>query len=71
MGSEDFAYMLQARPGAFALLGAGNGEHREQGHGPGPCALHNSSYDFNDKILALGLTYWVELSRRWLRERTA
>lgn len=69
MGSEDFAYMLQARPGAFAFLGAGDGEHREQGHGPGPCALHNTSYDFNDEILALGSTYWVELSRRWLRGR--
>lgn len=71
MGAEDFAYMLQARPGAFALLGAGDGEHREQGHGPGPCALHNASYDFNDEILALGSTYWVELSRSWLRWRSA
>lgn len=71
MGSEDFAYMLQARPGAFALLGAGDGEHREQGHGPGPCALHNTSYDFNDEILAVGSTYWVELSRRWLGRRAA
>lgn len=67
MASEDFAYMLQACPGNFALLGAGNGEHRELGHGPGPCSLHNTSYDFNDEILALGSTYWVELSRRWLR----
>lgn len=34
MGGEDFVYMLQARPGAFAFLGAGNGEHRERGYGP-------------------------------------
>lgn len=66
MGGEDFAYMLQARPGAFALLGAGHGEHREAGHGPGPCDVHNPSYDFNDQILGIGSTYWVELSRSWL-----
>ncbi|TFV36616.1 M20 aminoacylase family protein [Bradyrhizobium niftali] len=70
-GCEDFSYMLQARPGTFAFLGAGNGEHREQGHGPGPCELHNTSYDFNDEILTLGSTYWVELSRNWLRGRAA
>ncbi|MCK1348700.1 MULTISPECIES: M20 aminoacylase family protein [unclassified Bradyrhizobium] len=69
MGGEDFAYMLQARPGAFALLGAGNGEHREQGHGPGPCDVHNPSYDFNDEILGLGSTYWVRLSQSWLSGR--
>lgn len=71
MGGEDFAYMLQARPGAFAFLGAGNGEHREQGHGPGPCDVHNPSYDFNDEILGLGSTYWVELARSWLSGRVA
>ncbi|SFQ24883.1 hippurate hydrolase [Bradyrhizobium sp. Ghvi] len=66
MGGEDFAYMLQARPGSFAFLGAGNGEHRELGHGPGPCSLHNTSYDFNDEILPVGSTYYVELARQWL-----
>ncbi|ANW03046.1 M20 aminoacylase family protein [Bradyrhizobium icense] len=66
IGTEDFAWMLRARPGAYALLGAGNGEHRDPGHGSGPCDLHNTSYDFNDDILALGSTYWVELARRWL-----
>lgn len=71
LGTEDFCYMLQARPGTYAFLGAGNGEHREQGHGAGPCNLHNTSYDFNDEILALGSTYWVELSRRWLSGRPA
>lgn len=66
MGAEDFGFMLLERPGAFADLGNGAGEHRELGHGPGPCFLHNTSYDFNDRILALGSTYWAELSRRWL-----
>lgn len=66
MGSEDFGFMLVERPGAYAVLGNGGGEHRELGHGPGPCLVHNASYDFNDRILGLGSTYWVELSRRWL-----
>lgn len=66
LGAEDFAFMLLERPGAYAGLGNGKGEHRELGHGQGPCLLHNASYDFNDGILGLGSTYWVELSRRWL-----
>lgn len=66
MGSEDFGFMLLERPGAYAVLGSGRGGHREPGHGPGPCLVHNASYDFNDRILGLGSTYWVELSRRWL-----
>ncbi|TXR50515.1 M20 aminoacylase family protein [Phyllobacterium endophyticum] len=66
MGTEDFSYMLRARPGALAFLGAGDGSHREIGHGSGPCLLHNNSYDFNDAILPVGSTYWVELARTWL-----
>ncbi|MET4324089.1 M20 aminoacylase family protein [Bradyrhizobium sp. RT5a] len=66
MAAEDFSFMLLERPGAYAGLGIGGGEHREVGHGPGPCRLHNASYDFNDAILSLGSTYWVELSRGWL-----
>jgi amidohydrolase len=67
MGSEDFAYMLQARPGAYGMVGNGSGGHRDHGHGAGPCDVHNSSYDFNDEILGIGSTYWVELSKAWLR----
>ena len=66
MGAEDFAFMLQARPGSYIWLGAGDGEHRAEGHGMGPCMLHNGSYDFNDALLPVGATYWVELARRWL-----
>jgi hippurate hydrolase len=48
--------------------GAGDGGHRDQGHGPGPCRLHNPSYDFNDELLPLGMAYWAGLSRRFLAE---
>ncbi|AVS80132.1 amidohydrolase [Paracidovorax avenae] len=66
MGAEDFAFMLQARPGAYCFIGNGEGSHREMGHGGGPCTLHNPSYDFNDDLLPLGATYWVELAQQWL-----
>ncbi|MEK9951333.1 MAG: M20 aminoacylase family protein [Curvibacter sp.] len=66
MGAEDFAYMLQAKPGAYAFIGNGDGVHREMGHGGGPCTLHNPSYDFNDELIPLGATYWVQLAEAWL-----
>lgn len=66
MGAEDFAFMLQARPGCYVWIGNGTGDHRTAGHGLGPCNLHNGSYDFNDAIIPLGAAYWVLLSRRFL-----
>jgi hippurate hydrolase len=66
MGAEDFAYMLQAKPGAYCFIGNGDGGHREMGHGGGPCMLHNPSYDFNDELIPLGATYWVRLVEAWL-----
>ena len=66
MPSEDFAFMLQAKAGAYCFIGTGDGLHRDPGHGEGPCMLHNPSYDFNDALLPLGATYWVELVREWL-----
>jgi hippurate hydrolase len=66
MGAEDFAYMLQAKPGAYCFISNGDGAHREMGHGGGPCMLHNPSYDFNDDLIPLGGTYWVELATQWL-----
>jgi amidohydrolase len=66
MGSEDFSYMLKARPGAFIFIGNGEGEHRLAGHGLGPCQLHNPSYDFNDELLPLGATFWVRLVETYL-----
>ena len=66
MGAEDFSYMLQAKPGAYVFISNGDGDHREFGHGGGPCMLHNPSYDFNDDLIPLGGTYWVQLANRWL-----
>jgi len=53
MGSEDFAYMLQAKPGCYVWIGNGPAE--------GGCLLHNDRYDFNDEILPIGATYWASL----------
>ncbi len=53
MGSEDFAFMLQARPGCYVWLGNGPGE--------GGCMLHNPHYDFNDDVLPVGASYWARL----------
>lgn len=54
MGAEDFSFMLQARPGAFARLGQGGAE--------GGCFLHNSTYDFNDAVIPLGAGYLAALA---------
>ncbi|MHB1115096.1 MAG: M20 aminoacylase family protein [Acidovorax defluvii] len=68
MGAEDFAFMLQARPGAYCFIANGDGGHRDMGHGGGPCTLHNPSYDFNDDLIPLGATYWVRLAEEWLAQ---
>ena len=59
MGSEDFAFMLQARPGNYIMVGNG-------ADGVGGCMVHNPHYDFNDEILPIGSSYWVELTRELL-----
>jgi hippurate hydrolase len=66
MGSEDFSFMLRARPGCYLWIGNGDGAHRAPGHGMGPCMLHNPSFDFNDELLPLGATYWVRLVEKFL-----
>jgi amidohydrolase len=66
MGAEDFAFMLQEKPGCYVFIGNGEGAHRDSGHGLGPCNLHNPSYDFNDELLPIGATYWVRLAESWL-----
>lgn len=66
MGAEDFSYMLERIPGCYAFIGNGDGGHREQGHGLGPCMLHNPSYDFNDAIIPIGAAYFVNLARAYL-----
>ncbi len=50
MAAEDFAYLLEAVPGAYLCLASG----------PGP-NLHNAAYDFNDALLPVGASYWVHL----------
>jgi len=68
MGAEDFSFFLQAKPGAYFVIGNGDGAHREGGHGLGPCTLHNPSYDFNDQLIPLGASLWVKLAQRWLAQ---
>ena len=63
MGSEDFAFMLQAKPGNYIFIGNGAGEAPD---GRGVCMVHNPRYDFNDEILPIGATYWVELVKELL-----
>lgn len=50
MGGEDFSYMLRERPGAYIMVG--------QGDGPG---LHEDTYDFNDEVIPVGVSYWIKL----------
>jgi len=57
-GSEDFAFMLLEKPGAYILIGNGDGK--------GGCMIHHSSYDFNDRILPLGASYWIQLAENIL-----
>jgi len=55
MGGEDFAFMLEARPGAYIQIG--NGDSAE---------VHHPQYDFADAAIPAGATYWVELAERRL-----
>lgn len=60
MGSEDFAFMLEAKPGAYIFIGNGEGE--------GGCLLHSAHYDFNDDSIELGVSYWARLVETVLAE---
>lgn len=55
MAGEDFSFMLQACPGAYIMIGNGNS-----------AGLHNPAYDFNDEIIATGISYWVRLAEQRL-----
>ncbi len=59
MGAEDFSYMLEAKPGCYVWLGTG-GE-------PGGCLLHNPGFDFNDRMLHVGASYWINLVEEILK----
>ena len=71
MGAEDFSFFLQAKAGAYFMIGNGDGTHRAHGHGLGPCNLHNPTYDFNDRLIPKGAAFWVALARRWLAQDAA
>lgn len=68
MGAEDFGYFLLEKPGCYFLIGNGEGTHRADGHGVGPCVLHNPSYDFNDELIPQGGSMWVRLAEAWLHQ---
>jgi amidohydrolase len=51
MGAEDFAFMLNERPGAFIFVGNGD-----------TAGLHHPAYDFNDETIPVGTSYWVRLA---------
>ena len=50
LGGEDFAYMLEARPGAFIFIGNGDS-----------AGLHHPEYDFDDSVIPHGVSYWAKL----------
>lgn len=66
MPSEDFAFLAGETPSAFMFLGAGDGSYRDAGHGNGPCALHNPSYDFDDNLIPVGASIFARLAERYL-----
>ncbi len=57
MGSEDFSFMLQEKPGCYIWLGAGEKTAN----------LHSPHFDFNDEILPIGASYWARLVEETLR----
>jgi amidohydrolase len=61
MGGEDFAFMLNACPGSYIMLGTGRGEADPQ--------LHHPKFDFNDEMLPLGASYWAALAEHSLPRR--
>ena len=61
-GSEDFSFFLEKCKGSYLLLGNGVG----QGVGEGGCMVHNPGYDFNDRCLGTGASYWVRLAQAFL-----
>ena len=59
-GSEDFAFFLEKVPGCYVMLGNGVGDQ-------GGCMVHNPGYDFNDRVLSTGASYWVRLAETYLK----
>ncbi len=63
MGAEDFAFMLEQKPGAYVWMGIGGAQEGR--------ILHSPRYDFDDRALETGVAYWVELVERLLPRRAA
>ncbi|MGL6109015.1 MAG: amidohydrolase, partial [Rubrivivax sp.] len=57
--SEDFAFFLEKVPGCYVNIGNGVGSE-------GGCMVHNAGYDFNDRVLPTGASYWVRLAEAYL-----
>jgi hippurate hydrolase len=60
-GSEDFAFFLEKVPGCYVFIGNGVGSE-------GGCMVHNAGYDFNDRVLPTGASYWVRVAEAYLRK---
>ena len=58
-GSEDFAFFLERVPGCYVFIGNGVGD-------TGGCMVHNPGYDFNDRVLPTGASYWVRIAETYL-----
>ena len=61
MGAEDFAFMLERRPGSYVFIGNGGGEDAPM--------VHHPAYDFNDEVLPFGASYWSQLVEQILPAR--
>jgi len=58
MGAEDFSFMLEKKPGAYVWLGAGLQSEN----------LHSPHFDFNDDLLPIGASFWVQLAQSKLTQ---
>jgi amidohydrolase len=61
MGAEDFAFMLEQRPGSYIFIGNGGGDDAPM--------VHHPEYDFNDEALPFGASYWAKLVEQVLPAR--
>ena len=60
MGGEDFSYLLNEKPGSYLYIGQKDNDH--EGY------LHTTKYDFNDNLLPLGVNFWVNLVKNFLKK---
>ncbi|MDC3056218.1 amidohydrolase [Pelagibacteraceae bacterium] len=60
MGGEDFSYLLEEKPGSYLFIGQGDEDHT--------ASLHTTKYDFNDKLLPIGVNFWVDLVKKYFSQ---